>query len=504
MNAADRVVAFFSPEAALRRKAARVALATYEAAKPSRLRKFRRETESSNALIAKSAAPLRNQGRYLERNHDLARGILRTLVNNTVGPNGIGIEPQPRNNNGEIHEEYAQALREAWRDWCRVPEVTHVHHWARVQRLMAKTWFRDGESFAQLLSGTIAYLDHGTRVPLSLELFEPDMIPLDYEADRVRQGVERNAWGRPVAFWVYRENPLDSSRVASTQDLKRIPAENVLHLAAIDRIGQIRGASEFASVITRMEDVKDYEESERIAAKIAAALTAYVRKGTPDLFDSNSVSRDEQGNPIPREMSLAPGTIIDGLGAGEEIGIIDSKRPNANVVTFRQGQLRAIAAGVGASYSSIARDYNGTYSAQRQELVEQWVHYAVLADDFVGQFVQPVWEAFVAAADLSGAVRRPRDVVPQLADDALYVAQSMPWIDPVKEATAWESLVRSGFASEVEVIRRRGGNPRDILEQIAAFRRAAGDRGLRFSSDAGSAAATPAPAPDPTDIAAAA
>lgn len=486
MNALDRLVAWVSPHAGVQRQLAREVLATYEGAEKTRLRKFRKDTRSQNALVASSAGALRAQARHLERNHDLARGILRTLVNNVVGPNGIGIEPQPRRRNGEIHEAYATALRVGFVDWCRKPEVTQRLHWARAQRLVAATWFRDGEAFAQLLTGSVPFLDHGTRVPFSLELFEPDMVPLDYDdGARIRQGIERNSWGRFAAVWVYRENPLDARALVRASDLKRIPAANLLHLAALDRLGQMRGVSAFASVLTRLEDIKDYEESERVAAKIAARLTAYIKKGAPELYEPDAnAPRDEYGQPIPRELAMAPGMVFDGLGQGEEIGLIDSKRPNPNVITFRQGQLRAMAAGVGASYSSIARDYNGTFSAQRQELVEQYGNYAVLTDDFVGMWVQPVWERFVVIADLSGVIPRPRDVDPELADDALYVAQAMPWIDPLKEAKAWEMLVRAGFASEVEAIRRRGGNPRDVLEQIAAFRKAAKDKGLVFTSNA--------------------
>jgi len=249
----------------------------------------------------------------------------------------------------------------------------------------------------------------------------------------------------------------------------------------------MRGVSEFASVITRLDDVKDYEESERIAAKVAAALTAYVKKGTPDMYnpaeDPNRQTDPATGNLLPRELGLSPGTIIDGLGIGEEVGLIDSNRPNPNAVAWRQGQLRAVAAGIGASYSSIARDYNGTFSSQRQELVEQWVHYAVLADEFVGQIVQPVWQKFVLIAHLSGTVKKPGDLEPNSEDDALYVGQSMPWIDPYKEAQAWHLLTQAGFASEAEVMRKRGVNPRDVLEQIAAWRKEAAEKSLVFSAD---------------------
>jgi capsid protein len=116
--------------------------------------------------------------------------------------------------------------------------------------------------------------------------------------------------------------------------------------------------------------------------------------------------------------------------------------------------------------------------------VEQWVNYATLTDDFVGQFINPVWATLVSAADLSGIVPIPRDVVRGTENDALFIGQNMPWIDPLKEANAWVTLVKAGFASEVEVIRKRGGNPRDILEQVATWRKQCEEKGLKFDSDA--------------------
>lgn len=480
-NAIDRLVSWFSPEAGLRRIQARKVMAYYEAAKPSRKRKFYRDNAGPNVQSQQGAVAIRTQARHLEQNHDIARGILRTLVNNVVGPKGIGIEPQPRRSDGTIHKEYAASLLEAFRDWKRHPEVTQQFHWARVQRLICKTWLRDGEAFAQELIGPVPLLDHGSRVPYSLEVFEPDMVPYSLNDTRrgIRQGIELNAWGRPRAYWVHKHHPTDGVVLSTSNDLKRVPADRILHITVSDRIGQLRGVSEFASVITRLEDIKDYEESERVAAKIAAMLTAYVKRGNPEHLDPDSLPRDE-----PRELSLEPGAIIDTLELGEEIGLIDSKRPNPNLVTFRQGQLKALSAGVGATYSSIARDYNGNFSAQRQELIEQFVHYAALTDEFVGNIIEPVWRSFVRAAHLSGAVPIPADVLPGSEDDALYVGQQLPWIDPLKEANAWVKLVRAGFASEVEVMRKRGVNPADVLNQVENFRRDAEEKGLVFDSNA--------------------
>lgn len=488
-NLFDRIVGAINPRAGLLRLHARTVLTQavraagasgYEADTPGRGRKFYTNQLSPNQLTQKSAVVLRTQARQMERNNDLARGILRTMVNNIVGPNGIGIEPQPRRADGSIHEEYAKALRDAHREWRLRPEVTARHTDAKVQRLMCKTWLRDGEAFAQEIIGSVPGLAHGSKVPFSLEMFEPDFVPYHYSQGTVQQGIDRNAWGRATGYYVYKSHPSETTAI-STSELKRISADRVHHVALLDRIGQMRGVSEFASIITRLEDIKDYEESERIAAKIAASLTAYVKKNTPDGYAGPNT--DAEGNPVARSISMAPGMVIDSLAVGEEIGLIDSNRPNPNVVTFRQGQLRAVAAGVGASYSSIARDYNGTFSSQRQELVEQWVHYATLTDEFVGQLIQPTWATFVMVCDLSGVVRKPRDVVEGTQDDALFLAQSMPWIDPAKEAAAYVALVRAGFASEVEVIRKRGGNPRDLLEQVTAWRKQCAERDLVFTSN---------------------
>lgn len=493
-NIVDRLVGFFSPVAGLQRFGARHALEkisassrAHEASSPARSRKFYTDRLSPNQIVLQGAGALMAQARHMERNNDIARGILRTMTNNIVGPNGIGIEPQPRRLDGSIHEEYAAALRAAHREWRAAPEVTGLHTDAAMQRLCARTWLRDGEVFAQELTGPVPGLTHGSAVPYSLEMFEADLVPLTYDqGERIRQGIERNAWGKPTAYYSYKGNPLEGTvpTMLGTSDLKRIPAASVIHVALRDRIGQMRGISEFASIISRLEDIKDYEDSERIAAKVAAALTAFVKKTNPEGYDPSSTATDENGNVIPRDLRLTPGMIIDGLAVGEEIGLIDSNRPNPNVVTFRQGQLRAVAAGVGASYSSIARDYNGTYSAQRQELVEQWINYASLTDAFTGLFVQPCWNGFVVAATYSGRVPVPKDVKPGTENDALFIAQAMPWIDPMKEAEALVVLTKAGFASEVEAIRRRGGNPRDVLEQITQWRKEAKRADLILSSDA--------------------
>jgi len=470
MNILDKAINYISPEKAARRAAYRSAAASYEASESNRLRNFRKSSGGQNINVQRSAYDLRVQARHAVLNHDLARGVLETMVNNVVG-NGVGIEPQPKDTSGNVHEQYANDLREAWKDWTASPDVTGRHKWSQVQRLLAWSRYRDGEVFGQMVFGDKAGLVHGTRVPFSIEMIDADSVPLGLNntTDKIIQGIRVNGWGRPQALHVIKQSPWQTTLNTMSVDTVPVPWARVLHYAGLESIGQMRGVTKFASILNRLEDVKDYEESERVAAKIAAKLTAYIRKGSTDDYSASETDR---------QIDFEAGMVIDDLGPGEDIGMIDSKRPNPNLITFRAGQLKAVAAGFGTSYSSISKSYDGTYSAQRQELVEQWVNYAIETDNFVCAIVNPTWSNFVRVANLSGVVPMPRDIDPLTVNDALFVGQQMPWIDPLKEAMGNKALVDAGFASEIEVIRKRGQNPYDVITQLSSYQKKLADNGL--------------------------
>lgn len=503
-NPIDTAIEFLSPGWALKRAHARRVLAYYEAAKPTTTRKARREAGSGDTATLRAGRTLREQARHLEQNHDLARGALAVLTANIVGPAGITIEPQPRTRAGQIDQEFARQIRDLWRDWSKRPEVTWCHDWPATQRIACRTWIRDGEFLAQTLAGNVAGLNHGTRVPLSMELLESDFLPYElitWADPHITAGVERNAWGRPVAYHLYRTHPGDWQSINSfrispgSADLKRVSADRMLHPKITDRFRQARGVSVFASVLARLDDIKDYEESERIAAKVAASMAAFIKKGAPDLY---SQELDGTGAPTPRQIKFAPGMVFDDLLPGEEIGTIDTSRPNSNLEGHRNGQLRAVAAGIGCTYSSLSKHYDGSYSSQRQELVEGWGIYGTVCAEFTSQFIRPVYEAFLGAALAAGLLIPPRDLDPNNLDDALYIGPQMPWIDPAREAKAWAELERNGHASGPEIIRRRGQNPSDVFEQERLWRGQWQGADLLISTDPANDPGTQSQ-PQPTD-----
>jgi lambda family phage portal protein len=450
----------------------------YETTTPSRTHDIGRSTGDGDRPIGMAGKTLREQARFLEENHDLVNGILTVLVNNTVGPEGITVEPLPRNADGSVNRDLADELSLLYDDWSRHPEVTGEYTRPAMERLLARSLYRDGEVFVQHLSGRVPFLQHRTQVPYSVEMLEADMVPMDHP-DNVQhnnfQGVIKNNWGQPIAYQVYMRHP-GSIKAWDTQ-LKEVKADSMLHAKLVSRVGQTRGVSLFASVLKRLNDLRMYEESEQVAARMAACLGLYIKRGNPDLYVPGN---EEEGD--DRLFEMAPGIIYDNLLPGEEIGDISPNRPSQLLQPFRDSMLKAVSAGVKANYSTVSKDYSGTYSSQRQELSDSYVNYGTLQADFVNQICRPMWEQFLASALMAKLIRVPDSLDERTLYDATFRGPVQPWIDPAKEASANLIQVRAGFKSLSQVIRERGENPRRVLAEIQREREEAEEMGIELSS----------------------
>lgn len=360
-----------------------------------------------------------------------------------------------------------------------------------------ENWLRDGEVFAQMVSGRINSLTPSAGVHFWLEALEPDFIPMTSdESNRLNQGVFVDDWGRPEKYLVYKSRPVSGRQM----ETKEVDAERMLHLKFVRRLHQMRGTSLLSGVLIRLSALKEYEDSELTAARIAAALGMYIRKGDGQSYETDG--NDSKEN--ERELTIQPGIIYDDLKPGEEIGMVKSDRPNPNLETFRNGQLRAVAAGSRLSFSSTARNYNGTYSAQRQELVESTDGYLILQDWFIGAVTRPMYRAWLKQAVVSGVIRLPRDLDRSSLYTAVYSGPVMPWIDPVKEAEAWKIQIRGGAATESDWVRAGGRNPDDVKRRRKAEIDENRKLDLVFDTDpasdkGGSSAATKRQEPQHTD-----
>lgn len=437
----------------------------YQAAGTSQYHPRKGDERSPNSVMEHARGRVRNWARYLEENSDLAVGALDDLTDRVVGT-GIVVEPLPRDAAGNVISELADTISRAYSDWCRKPEVSQVVPYGELQRLLFRGLMRDGEVLTKHLTGVPGYRYPGP-VPYALEPLEPDYLPFDMilrQDPEVVHGIERDSFGTVTGYHVLKRHPgeflVPLSPASFATETTRIPAQDITHLRFARRIGQLRGISVFHACVHRLEDLKEYEESERLAARIAASFSAVITR-SPDMPGTV----EELGASGDRSFSMTPAMIFDNLRPGEGIETIDSNRPSNALGPFREAMLRAVSAGTGARYSTIARTWESSYTAMRQETVQTQPGTARMQDYFVERSVRPDYERWLTAAVMSGTLNVSR-ADPARLFDADYRGPGETWIDPKDEVQADVISIEHGLKSRPQVIRERGGDVRAVDAEI--------------------------------------
>lgn len=494
INRFDRMLAYFAPRLGAKRAAARFQIDAYTGATDSRLRSYRRSSVGANAATRGKIAPLKFTARAFEENSDLAKRVLDLLVQNCVGQ-GIIAEPTVRKPDGTLHVEFNRLLSKRLRQWRRRPETSHRHSDGAAQQLGFRSFVRDGEVFAQHVRGTVANYRHAGPFPYSYELIESDRIPLDFDSTvadgRIMQGAALNDWGEPKAWFVWPFVLDDRAQLGpiAVSDLIRKDADRMLHAALVKRIGQLRGVSIFATIMARLEDINDVDEAERVAVRLAASIGMAVYSDRPK--PPPTVPGDEPTQSIAFE----PAMILHG-GIEDRFEILESKRPTEALIPWRKTQAQSLAGGAGVTYSALTNDYLGSYSSQRQELVEGYASYGMLSQLFVEHWVDPIHREAVGMA-----VRVDRELFDMLSqidrdtlNDAQFSRPAMPWVDPEKEANALQAKWDLGIQTKADMIRERGGIPDEVLPAVALEKTEAAKAAAAAAEMLPKPEVTPAPA----------
>lgn len=483
MNLLERTISLISPKWAAQRAYYRQIKNVYESAYPSRLRKTPYlDGGDPDYSITGAGEVLTQKARYLDANSDIATGALDALVARTVG-DMVRTEPLVKRTDGTPATELNQKIQSLYQRWMDSPDITGELKKGEVQRIACRTWYRDGELLCRRLEGL--NIKHNTYLPLSVQLLEIDHLRMDYTfPPNIVNGVEKDRWGKPVAYFVLPVHP------GSIKDLPdplpvRIPASEIIHPKIMKRIGQTRGVTQFHAVFDRLQDVNDVDLYERTAAKMGAAIGLTIER--PLEYQPNI---DPKGNAVMRERieNFWPGMVLDGLDPGETAKMLSpSGRPNPEITKFRHDQLRSAAAGLGISFSALSNVFDGNYSAQRQDMVQNESKIDTKTDSFISNFIDPIYKWAVEAMFLYGFLdfKLFKDVDLWTVFDAVHHGPALPWIDPQKEIEAKVLSVANGFKSRSQIIRENGDNPDAVRSEINMERQQDKEQGLSFGTHNG-------------------
>jgi capsid protein len=140
-------------------------------------------------------------------------------------------------------------------------------------------------------------------------LIEADRVcnPVDKLGDpSVRDGVEIDSDGEPVAYHVMNRHPGDNVAVQTFEpdDWARIPARGdasnlplMIHLFKRERVGGSRGIPALAPVIESLKQLDRYAEAELMAAVVSAFFTVFIKTTNGD-----AMAGIEAGSEDPRPL----------------------------------------------------------------------------------------------------------------------------------------------------------------------------------------------------------
>lgn len=456
ITAYERVLGWFSPQAAMRRIAWRRA---YEAASNYAYSDWdRASATSANTEVGAGQSELQRKSRDLARNSPWAIKALNTIVSNTVG-SGIIANIKGRNKTQE------KRLKQLWTEVAETNkcDAYGLHNFYGLQALAMRSIVEGGEIIAPKLIEKDAP---------KLKILESEFINQDLNTRPYIRGV-KVVDDKPAAYVIFKQHPGDRDAFATTADYVEIPADRILHAFKQERPGQIRGVPWSYGVIETLKDLADYQYSTLVARKISACLVGVITTdGNQSALPGSDLKAKREA-----ELQMNPGTMRY-LGPGEDVKF--SSPPTINgYAEFVRESMRAVAAGYGVSYEALTGDYSqvnfssgrmGAHEFRRN--IDSW-RWNIL----IPMFCEPFFQLFLEWAKIQGV-----DINDAYCE---WVPPAYIMIDPTKEITASKEAVLAGFTSRSQVIREQGYDPDSVREEIRLEREADSVAGLKFDTDAG-------------------
>lgn len=490
----DDVIGVFSPMAAFRRKQARAALdmmeRAYDGAKTGRRTDgWLTTSTSANAEIAGAGSRLRDRARDLTRNNPYAKKAKRVFTDNFVG---TGIIPQARTGSDRLNKQ----IMAAWEEFSATADAEGDYDFYGLQGLVAGTLFESGESFARFRDRPAS---EGLAIPFQLQILEPDYLDISKNQELanggyIRQGIEFDVGGRRKAYWMWPRHPGDGLLLQTSLQSVRIPADQIQSVFHKERPGQSRGVTAYAPVMLKMRDLDDYDDAELWRKKIESCFAAFVIQNSgadgPVVGTITNATTSGGTNAPKRVEAFRPG-MIEYLKPGEDVKF-GNPSSDANYAAYMRTQLHAIAAGLGITYEQLTGDLSQVnYSSLRAGLVE----FRRMIDTlrwqvFIPMFCMPVWRRFIDRAYLTGKISK-------IHYGVSWTAPKFEMIDPLKDAQADTLMMRNGTLTLREAIAKRGFDPDQQLEDIAATnaqldaKQIILDSDPRYTAKSGSFQATP-------------
>ena len=414
---------------------------------------------------------LRARSREECQNNDYLKKFLSLLKTNVIGSQGILLQSKVKDPDGKKDKLAIDAIETGWFGWCKkgICDVTGKMSWKMIQRLFLETLARDGEVLIRKVKNW-----KGNKYRFALQFLDVELLDVELNTELnnghvIQMGVELNKWRRPVAYFLLTTKQTACDYSFAGRRYTRIPAEDIIHEFLPEWVWQTRGIPWAVTCLARLNMLDGFEEAELVASRAGASTF-----GTYDPIETEGsiapnldgqFEKDADGNFI---QDFEAGT-VSVTPDGYKFNLVDPQHPNAAFKDFVKAMLRAVSAGLGVSYNSLANDLEGVnYNSLRKGALDDQDAWMLLQDWVTESLCDNVFSDWLQMSLLSQALTvkgKPLDV---LREEKYQAVRWQPrrWqaVDPAKMMTAHEKALALRTTSPQKIILESGQDPEDILD----------------------------------------
>ena len=448
---------------------------------------------------------VRARSRDLCNNNTYARKFLSMVGANVVGAHGFSLQARIYDRPGVQDKGACDAVEAAWKRWCArgVCDAAGQQSFRDFCATLMRAVARDGEFLVRVLRGK----DAGNAYGYALQVLDIDRLDTSFNRaedgqPEVRMGVEINAYGRPLAYYLKTHHPGDmwmASQSSRSDRRVRVPASEIIHRFTVDRPEQLRGVPWMHAAMGQLHDLGAYTEASIIAARVGASKMGFFTSPEGNL---DPLADGQDGNGVPYT-DADPGT-FGTLPAGYDFKAFDPDYPHAMFGDFIKAALRGASSGMDVAYHSLGNDLEGVnFSSIRAGTLEERDLWMQKQSWFIDAFLEPVYTEWLRSALAFGQARLDNGtpLPTEKADKFMaheWQGRRWPWVDPLKDIEAARLEVRSGLASPQMIAARSGVDIEDVLDGIAQFEESIKRRQLTIVTYAEGVNAAPLADTEPT------
>ncbi|TPI16580.1 phage portal protein [Mesorhizobium sp. B4-1-1] len=458
-----------------RAKAAYHALRGLEAAAPTRRWRDTPQPRAEASYVSAGASVVAARAQNYVMNNATGARIAQALPDQLVG---TGIVPRA----GHPVETVRKMLARGFSLWADQADADGRCDFFGIQLGLVRDMVVLGEGLGVWMA------DAMTGAPQMRRLHPEQLDRSKSDGRLINDGVEFDAFGRIVAYWIRRAGPNLDALSAAALAPERWPAADVVHIFRPLFPGQIRGLSWLTPVLVPANTLVQL-----IDAMIERCRVSALHVGFIVAPDGEPVYEGETYNGTT-DVAMEPGAMVD-IPPGTDVRF--SEPPDAgNVPEFVASILRMIAAGVGMAAEQLSGDYSQVnYSSARAALLEfrrfaQTIQHQVI----VFQLCRPAWRRFLLWQVLSGRISATAFRTAEADFMAVkWLPPKWDWVDPLKDSEAAVLQINNRLVSRAQVVAEQGYDIEELDAEIAADQA----RMKRLGIEPVVLPAAPAPSPEP-------